>query len=254
MALEMQKAMISGESFEETAWVHFDYISKVALKLARDEDDANDLVQETFLRAFRFFGSYEPGTNCKAWLCKILKNTGINRYRQQRRHPSTDFEAIGEIGESHAYPPGHRMGDPEETLINSILKEEVLEAFAQLTPRYRQVLSLSLMDGFSYREISDRVGCPIGTVMSRIHRARKLTREWLLKQAGAPPRAASKTREVAAGEGGHFVRTTPGFPHATPSATAARSPGPQMISMSAHATDGAGVTVNLRRTGEISRN
>lgn len=184
--------MVSKAYFEQTALVHHDFLSNLALKITRNEDDAQDLVQETFLRAFRFFDKYEPGTNCKAWLYRILKNTFINHYRKQHRRPSeVDFETIEETQESQVKHTTYRPGDPEETLINSLLKEDVRQAFEQLPDDYREALILSLVEGFSYREIAEMMGCPIGTVMSRIHRARKLMQRQLQAHSGGHPWASS---------------------------------------------------------------
>jgi RNA polymerase sigma-70 factor (ECF subfamily) len=167
--------MVSKAYFEQTALIHLDFLYNLALKITRNEDDAQDLVQETFMRAYRFFDKYEPGTNCKAWLYRILKNTFINHYRKQHRRPSeVDFDAIEETQETQVKQTGLKQGDPEETLLNSMLKKDVRQAFAQLPQDYREALFLSLVEGFSYREIAEIMKCPIGTVMSRIHRGRKL--------------------------------------------------------------------------------
>lgn len=172
--------MVSKAYFEQTALIHLDFLHNLALKITRNEDDAQDLVQETFMRAYRFFDKYEPGTNCKAWLYRILKNTFINHYRKQHRRPSeVDFEAIEETQETQVKQTGLKHGDPEETLINSLLKEDVRQAFDQLPQDYREALFLSLVEGFSYREIAQMMDCPIGTVMSRIHRGRKLMQKQL---------------------------------------------------------------------------
>jgi RNA polymerase sigma-70 factor (ECF subfamily) len=173
-------AMVSRTYFEQTALVHLDFLFNVAVKITRNEDDAQDLVQETFLRAFRFFDKYEPGTNCKAWLYRILKNTFINRYRQQHRRPSeVDFDAIEETHEVQVKHMGLKLGDPEESFMNNVLRTDVRQALDKLPADYREALFLSLVEGFSYREIAEMVGCPIGTVMSRIHRARKLMQRTL---------------------------------------------------------------------------
>lgn len=167
--------MVSRTYFEQTTLVHLDFLYNVAVKITRNEDDAQDLVQETFLRAFRFFDKYEPGTNCKAWLYRILKNTFINRYRQQHRRPNeVDFDAIEETHEVQVRHPGLKPEDPEERFMTSMLRRDVRLALEKLPADYREALFLSLVEGFSYREIAEMVGCPIGTVMSRIHRARKL--------------------------------------------------------------------------------
>jgi RNA polymerase sigma-70 factor (ECF subfamily) len=192
--------MVSKAYFEQTALIHLDFLFNLALKITRNEDDAQDLVQETFLRAYRFFDKYEPGTNCKAWLYRILKNTFINHYRKQHRRPNeVDFDSIEETQESQVETTGLPKSDPEKSLLNSILKEDVRRAFELLPPGYREALSLSLIGGFSYREISDMMGCPIGTIMSRIHRARKLMQRQLTPHAvgkswaAAPARAALAT-------------------------------------------------------------
>lgn len=167
--------MVSRAYFEQTALVHLDFLYNIAVKITRNEDDAQDLVQETFLRAFRFFDKYEPGTNCKAWLYRILKNTFINHYRQQHRRPSeVDFDSIEETHEVHVRHTGSKPANPEQDLMNSMLRDDVRSALEKLPADYREALFLSLVEGFSYREIAEMVGCPIGTVMSRIHRARKL--------------------------------------------------------------------------------
>ena len=167
--------MVSRTYFEQTALVHLDFLYNSAVKITRNEDDAQDLVQETFLRAFRFFDKYEPGTNCKAWLYRILKNTFINRYRQKHRRPAeVDFDAIEEVHEAQVKHTGLKPEDPEERFVTSMLRRDVRLALEKLPADYREALFLSLVEGFSYREIAQMVGCPIGTVMSRIHRARKL--------------------------------------------------------------------------------
>ncbi len=191
--------MVSRAYFEQTALVHIDFLSNLALKITRNEDDAQDLVQETYLRAYRFFDKYEPGTNCKAWLYRILKNTFINHYRKQHRRPSeVDFEAIEETQETQVKNEGHKPWDPEETLINSFLREDVRQAFEQLPMDYREALFLSLVEGFSYREISEMMGCPIGTVMSRIHRARKLMQKQLKAHAEGKRWSAAPEPEALA--------------------------------------------------------
>jgi len=181
--------MVSRAYFEQTALVHLDFLYGLALKMTRNEDDAQDLVQETFLRAYRFFDKYEPGTNCKAWLYRILKNTFINNYRRVHRRPrEVDFDAIEEIHEQDLTPQGSPHPNPEESLLNSILRDDVRRAFLDLPRTYREALALSLLGGLSYKEIAGVVGCPIGTVMSMIHRARKLMQKQLAVH-GAPPAA-----------------------------------------------------------------
>jgi len=173
--------MDSGVLFEQTALVHFSFLQRMAVKMTRNEDEAQDLVQDTLLSAFRAFHTYRPGTNCRAWLCKILKNTCINRFRKQGRRPTeVEFDFIEEIREDRIQPVAPGPSDPEEALLNGVLHDEVRQAFAQLPPPFEQTLSLLVVGGFSYREIADIMRCPIGTVMSRTHRARRLTQDRLL--------------------------------------------------------------------------
>lgn len=165
--------------FEETVLVHYRFLHSMALKITRNDDDAQDLVQETILRAYRFFDKYEPGTNCKAWLYRIMKNTFINTYRKQRRQPAgTSYDEMEEVLDAETDAPAAAT-DPQASLVNRRLKEDVARALENLPPDYRTALSLSLIEGFSYKEIADMVRCPIGTVMSRIHRGRMLMQKQL---------------------------------------------------------------------------
>jgi RNA polymerase sigma-70 factor (ECF subfamily) len=194
--------MVSKAYFEQTALIHLDFLYNLALKITRNEDDAQDLVQETFMRAYRFFDKYEPGTNCKAWLYRILKNTFINHYRKQHRRPSeVDFDAIEETQETQVKQTGLKQGDPEETLLNSMLKRDVRQAFDQLPQDYREALFLSLVEGFSYREIAEIMKCPIGTVMSRIHRGRKLMQRELKGHTAGKSWAAVEDEEALLAQG-----------------------------------------------------
>ena len=257
--------MESGACFEQTAWVHVDFLYNMAVKMTRNEDDAHDLVQETFLRAYRFFDKYEPGTNCKAWLCQILKNSLINRYRQQHRRPSeVDFDCIEEIREGLIHVTGLKLGDPEETLLNSMLNEDVRQALEQLPPGFREALSLSLVGGFSYREIADRMGCPIGTIMSRVHRARKLMQKRLQQHAAGRPWATVQGRSAGERDGGCLTPGVPYHLHAARPTPARRSPSPSMFSaapshrantaMLGHCGDGAKDGANRRAAGASNPN
>jgi len=181
--------------FEQTALVHFSFLQRMAVRITRNEDDAQDLVQDTLLSAYRAFHTYKPGTNCRAWLCRILKNTRINRYRRQRRRPAeVDFDTIEEVLESHIRETSLKPCDPEEALLHGVLKEDVRRAFEELPPPFRRTLSLAVVGGYSYREIADIMSCPIGTVMSRTHRARVLTQQRLLPHAQGRPWAGGSKR------------------------------------------------------------
>ncbi len=170
---------VSEQEFEDTVMCHFPFLRSMALKITRNEDDAQDLVQETILRAYRFYDKYEQGTNCKAWLYRIMKNTFINNYRKTKKHQNeTSYEEIEEVLDAEVDAPA-ATADPQASFENSRLREEVAEALEALPGDYRSALSLSLVDGFSYKEIAKRMGCPIGTVMSRIHRGRLILKEKL---------------------------------------------------------------------------
>jgi RNA polymerase sigma-70 factor (ECF subfamily) len=193
------------KDFEESALQHMDTLFNVALKMTRDRAAAEDLVQDTFLKAYRFFDRYRPGTNCKAWLFKILRNTFINRYRQERSQPmSVDFGVIEEHAESFIQDvrrPARRS--PEESIDDGRLGEAVRRALDSLPPEFRMVAVLSMVEGYSYKEVADIMSCPIGTVMSRLYRARRALMAALGPQAremglvsegasaGLPPEASA---------------------------------------------------------------
>ncbi|HYV02396.1 MAG TPA: sigma-70 family RNA polymerase sigma factor [Actinomycetota bacterium] len=145
-----------------------------AYRLTRNAADAEDLVQETYLRAFRGFHQFEPGTNLKAWLYRILTNTFINSYRKKQREPQTVSDE--EVEDWYLYS---KMADEgfepsaETSVIESLPDEEVQEALSSLPEQFRVAVLLADVEGFSYKEIAEMTGVPIGTVMSRLHRGRK---------------------------------------------------------------------------------
>jgi RNA polymerase sigma-70 factor (ECF subfamily) len=148
-----------------------------ALRLTRNPQDAEDLVQETYLKAYRAYDTFEEGSNLKAWLYKILHNSFINRYRARKRRPQeTDLEDVEEL---YLYrrltgPESVSMAtSPEEELLASITDEHVKAALESLPEQFRIAVYLADVEGFSYQEIADILDVPIGTVMSRLHRGRK---------------------------------------------------------------------------------
>ncbi len=171
------------EEFERVALVHLHSLYHMALRFTRNPADAEDLLQDTYVRAFRFFDRYQPGTNAKAWLFKILRNGFINRYRKAQKRPDeVDFSKIEETFES-LLEPRQRLPGPEEELLSRSLDEPIEDALRALPEEYRSVLLLAVVEGFSYREIATTLDCPMGTVMSRLHRARKHMKSRLLSYA-----------------------------------------------------------------------
>jgi RNA polymerase sigma-70 factor, ECF subfamily len=148
-----------------------------ALRMTRNPADAEDLVQETYLKAYRGFGGFQEGTNLKAWLFRILTNTYINRYRQQKRRPEeTDLDDVEDF---YLY---RRLGgideariskSAEDTLLELFTDDEVKDALESLPETFRMAVLLADVEGFAYKEIAEILDIPIGTVMSRLHRGRK---------------------------------------------------------------------------------
>lgn len=169
--------------FEREALPHMSALYNFALRMTGDPDDADDLVQETFLKAFRFFDKFEKGTNCKAWLFRILKNSYINDYRKQSKEPNkVDYEDIENFYEN-IRSSDVKSSHLEEDVFNNLLDDNISAAISSLPEDFRTVIILSDIEGFTYEEIADFVDCPIGTVRSRLHRARKMLYARLLKYA-----------------------------------------------------------------------
>ena len=171
--------MVSGEYndyqvFEEEFLPHIDALKTFAFHLSYNESDANDLVQETYLKAFRFISKYDRGTNAKAWLFKILKNAYINEYRKKSKRPTkVDFEEIVTYHDSEeSVLPGYM--DLRQEIFDNMMGDEVTIAINSLPIDFRTVLLLCDVEGFTYEEISKIVDVPIGTVRSRLFRARNM--------------------------------------------------------------------------------
>lgn len=141
-----------------------------AFRYTRNEGDAEDLVQETLLRAFRAWHSFQPGTNCKAWLLRILTNSFINNYRKSTKEKRYLSRQEPLICPTRLHAASH----PEQNLVNQWLSDEVSHALSTLPLDYKEVVTLADIHGLSYKEIADSLNCPIGTVMSRLHRGRKI--------------------------------------------------------------------------------
>ena len=172
-------------AFEREALPHMATLFNAALYMTRNAAHAEDLVQETLLKAFRFWHRYEQGTNCKAWLFRILTNTFINKYRRSTRErrvlEGREAEPVGEGVMSRAAM--RTLTDPVSEAHRRIITAEIQEALDSLPEDYRVMILLADVEELSYKEIATIVGCPIGTVMSRLHRARKRMQRRLLDQA-----------------------------------------------------------------------
>lgn len=172
------------KEFETEALPHMDALYNFALRMTGDSDDANDLVQDTFLKAFRFFDKFERGTNCKAWLFRIMKNTYINNYRKKTKEPDkVDYEDVENYYES-VKPSTTDSAHLEKDIYDNLLDDEISSAIASLPDDFKTVIILSDIEGFTYDEIADFVDVPVGTVRSRLHRARKMLFAKLYKYAG----------------------------------------------------------------------
>jgi len=166
--------------FEREALAHVDALYSAALRLARNPDDARDLLQETVLRAYRFFHQYTPGTNCRAWLLTILYNNFRNGYRGGSREmlaaTPEDFERELEGASMRA---DRAADNPEALLAEQILDHEVAAALDALPADFRTVLILVDVQELNYQEAAQVLGCPIGTVKSRVSRGRQMMRNAL---------------------------------------------------------------------------
>jgi len=173
--------------FESLSLDHLDALYSAGLRLTKNERDAEDLVQDTFLRAFRFFDKFERGTNMKAWLFKILTNTFINKYRRRVKERTVVEGAAREAGNERfvTREPTESSADPEQYFFDKLLSDDVIRSIDQLPIDFRLVVILADLQEFSYKEIAEILDCPVGTVMSRLYRGRKLLQKNLLEYAVA---------------------------------------------------------------------
>jgi RNA polymerase sigma-70 factor, ECF subfamily len=169
--------MADQAKFADLAMEHMSSLYTAALRMTRNPSDAEDLVQETYLKAYRAFGTFQEGTNLKAWLYKILTNTFINSYRAKKRRP--EQSELDDVEDLYLY---RRLGGLEAAAAGRSAEEEVLEHFTEsdvkaavesLPEQFRMAVLLADVEGFSYKEIAEILDVPIGTVMSRLHRGRK---------------------------------------------------------------------------------
>ena len=176
--------------FERTALVHLDAMYGAAYRLTRNARDAEDLVQDALLRAYRFWDSFQQDSNCKAWLLRIVTNTFINEYQRKKRSREVLDAATSEQEATDGvlvHADTHDKVSPEKALLHASVSDDVQRALDQLPDDFRTAVILCDMQGLSYKEIAEIMECPVGTVMSRLFRGRKLL--------------ASTLREFAVNEG-----------------------------------------------------
>jgi len=187
---------VSSDAFEQEALSYIDPLYRTALRMTRSEADAEDLVQETYIRALRFRAQFTPGTNLKAWLFRILTNTFINAYRKRARAPETteldDVDEFSLYRRMSAERPASSSPDPEREFLDGIVSSEVTDALEELPEKFRTTVLLDV-EGFSYKEIAEMLEIPIGTVMSRLHRGRKFLQQRLYDLARERGIAALRT-------------------------------------------------------------
>jgi RNA polymerase sigma-70 factor (ECF subfamily) len=175
--------MADRAAFVEEAMQYAPKLYSAALRMTRNPSDAEDLVQDTYLRAWRSFGTFEEGTNLRAWLYRILTNSFINKYRAQQRRPTED--GIDNIEDLYLYRRINTLDNSlgtrsaEDTLFDLFTDDEVKGALEALPENFRLPVLLADVEGFSYKEIAEMLDIPVGTVMSRLHRGRKAMQKLL---------------------------------------------------------------------------
>ncbi len=191
--------------FEREALPHLGALYGTALRLTRNERDAEDLVQDALLRGYQYFSRFIPGTNCKAWLFKILTNLFINRYHANKRDQQF-LSSVTALADDVAtrdivsHEVGHAARDPESAVASRMLSDDVVRALESLPPEFRLPVLLCDVEEFSYKEIAEILECPVGTVMSRLFRARRLLQrtlhEYAIEQGIIKPPAAPRDAEA----------------------------------------------------------
>jgi RNA polymerase sigma-70 factor (ECF subfamily) len=183
--LERRTAGEKLHEFEEVALSHTDELYCAALRYTKNERDAEDLVQETMLKAYSFFDRFKKDTNCRAWLFKILTNTFINQYRRRTKERQI-------LGEEHVQTVRENFcardstafyRNPEQGLSSRLMSDEVKDALSALPSEFRSVVILADLLGFAYKDVAHVLDCPVGTVMSRLFRGRKQMRRHLVDVA-----------------------------------------------------------------------
>jgi RNA polymerase sigma-70 factor (ECF subfamily) len=191
--------MADQADFERDALQYAKQLYSAAMRMTRNPSDAEDLVQETFLKAYRAYGTFEEGTNLKAWLYRILTNTYINKYRKDSRRPTEvdlgtveDFYLYRRVGSEESAEAARTT---EERVLDGLVEADIKAAVEDLPENFRLPVLLADLEGFSYKEIAEILDIPIGTVMSRLHRGRKAMQKSLWEFAvnrGLVPEGAER--------------------------------------------------------------
>jgi RNA polymerase sigma-70 factor (ECF subfamily) len=172
------------KKFEKEAMIYLDSLYNLSLNLTRNPNDAKDLLQETYYKAYKFYHQFQEGTSLKAWLFKILKNTFINLYRKKVKEPEkVDYEKVEPFISLLQDNNSDVTNIEENILLNKFLSDDVTSALNKLPDDFKTVVLLSDLEGFSYKEISEIMDCPIGTVRSRLSRGRRMLQKILFDYA-----------------------------------------------------------------------
>lgn len=201
----------SRADFEREALPHLPALYAAAARMTRNEKDAEDLVQDTMLRAYRFFATFEAGTNCKAWLFRILTNAFCNRYREREREHEILAEAESSDANVEQFVGGVEGRDSEGALLGKMVSADVEKALAAVPQDFRMAVILADLEDFSYKEIAEIMNCPAGTVMSRLYRGRKilqgLLHDYAVEQGIIPATPADAARADKGTDDGHTAKT-----------------------------------------------
>ncbi len=176
---------MTAHEFETQALPHTESLYNTALRLTRNPADAEDLVQEVFYKAFRSIDQFEPGTNLRAWLFKILVNTHISQYRRSSKDPTASgYDDVEEFSMySQVHSRAESLTDSPDSVLNQFLEKDIRNAIERLPEAFRDVVLLIDVEGFSYQEAADILNVPVGTIMSRLFRSRKMLQKFLWEYA-----------------------------------------------------------------------
>jgi RNA polymerase sigma-70 factor (ECF subfamily) len=183
----MTSTVTTREDFTHDAMQHAPQLFSTAMRMTRNRSDAEDLVQETFIKAWRSFATYQQGTNLRAWLFRIMTNTYINKYNAQQRKPTeTELDDVEELflyKRLGAVDQSQLSQSAEDQMLSLFTDDEVKKSLEELPEQFRIPVLMSDVEGFSYKEIAEILEIPLGTVMSRLHRGRKAMQKMLYEYA-----------------------------------------------------------------------